>query len=296
MPWSSSQTRPANQYEVAGLYGASVGYGLGFGIWLSAEFGLKDPGVVLIPPAIFGVAAPVTMRLLNRPRMPRGLPASITAGLTLGAGEAMALVGWHAARADDPWGFRGTMRALVLGSTMGGAAGYWFGLDQLPSPNLSSFIMTGAVLGSGVGAMFGFGSTRSGERFARADDSLMAGTLIGLNVGLAATATMGLLFVPTVSELRWTWLGAAAGALASLPGYAFYIGKGTPPLKRGLLFTGTTTLLGAVGGAVLGPELGGDWVSRAVGRQWASIGRLRVSQILPMPVPGGVGIAIAGRL
>lgn len=294
--WPWGQARPANQYEIVGLYASSAGYGLGIGIWLSAEFGLKDPGVVLIPPTLFGVAAPITARLLNRPRMPRGLPAAISAGLTLGAGEALALVGVQATRADDPWALKSAMRAVALGSTLGGAAGYWFGLDQLPSPNLSTFVITGALVGGGVGAMFGYGSTRDGERFARADDALMAGTLIGLNGGVAATALLGTLFVPTVSELRWTWLGAAAGAVVSLPAYALYIGKGAPPIKRGLLFTGTTTLLGAVGGAVLGPELGGPWTNSLLSRRLLPIGGIRVSHVLPMPVPGGVGVALVGSL
>jgi hypothetical protein len=290
-PTVGSDTRVANRYELGGLYAAAAGYGVTLGVWIDAEFGIREAGVVLIPPTILGVAAPVTVRLLNRPTMPRGLPAAITTGITVGGGEALGLVGVQTTTSKNPWGFRGVTRTLMIGSTVGGAAGYWLGLDQLPSPNLSTFVTSGVVLGSAVGSMFGLGTTRRGESMKQSDGWLAGGALIGLNGGLVITGALSTVFVPSVNELRWLWLGSAIGAAVSLPAYLFYVGEGSPPAKRGLVFTGTTTLLGGIAGAVLGPDFAGDFSQSLFGRHAP-----QVSMVSPMPVPGGFGLMLQGSM
>ena len=77
-PPPPSRQRKASDGEIATLYGLSAAYGVGMGIWVSAEAGIEDPGVFLIPPAVLGIAAPVGVFFLNQPRMPRGMPAAIS--------------------------------------------------------------------------------------------------------------------------------------------------------------------------------------------------------------------------
>src|SRR5262245_48998957 len=69
----SGSSEPASALEIGTLYGFSAGYGVGTGIWLDAEFGIDDPGMRFLPPVILGLAAPVGVFFLDRPRMPRGM-------------------------------------------------------------------------------------------------------------------------------------------------------------------------------------------------------------------------------
>ena len=101
------------------LYAASAAYGIGLGVWLDAELELDDPGILLIPPTLFGVAAPVGAYFLNRPRLPRGVPGATAAGLVIGAGEGLGIASVQMVTAADPWGFTGLSRAMTLGSTVG---------------------------------------------------------------------------------------------------------------------------------------------------------------------------------
>ena len=102
--------------EIGVLYVTSVAYGIGLGIWFSAEVGIDDPGVFLIPPAILGIAAPVGVWFLDDPAMPSGLPAAIATGMFVGAGEGIGIASYQFVTADeeDAWGFKGLSRATAL--------------------------------------------------------------------------------------------------------------------------------------------------------------------------------------
>ncbi len=286
---SRSRGRSASSFEVGTLYAASVVYGIGIGVWLDAELELDDPGILLIPPTLFGVAAPVGAYFLNRPRLPRGVPGATAAGLVIGAGEGLGIASVQMVTAADPWGFTGLSRAMTLGSTIGGIAGYTVGVLQEPSPNISAFATSGVVWGSLIGSAVGLGASEAGVGFGRANDGMGRGGLIGFNVGLVATMGLSTAFVPTLDQLSWMWLGGGIGALVSLPVYLFYVGEGGPPAKRGLLFTATATTLGIVAGGVFGPEFGG--IGLGGGSRWA-----RIDHVSPLPVRGGVGLQVGGTL
>ncbi|MEY2936806.1 MAG: hypothetical protein RL033_7555, partial [Pseudomonadota bacterium] len=72
-----ANSRSASDFESATLYATTAAFGLGMGIWIDAELGLRDPALLLISPALLGVAAPVTAYALNRPTLPRGVPGAI---------------------------------------------------------------------------------------------------------------------------------------------------------------------------------------------------------------------------
>lgn len=238
--------------EIGTLYGVSVAYGVGVGVWLSNEIGIEDPGVFLIAPAVLGLAAPVGVYALDQPRMDEGLPASIAAGMVIGAGEGVGIAGYQfvTANREDAWGFRGLSRAMALGATLGAVGGYVLGYYQEPPPESSVLVTSGVVWGTLIGSAFGYGSSGAGLDYGMANDSAALGGLIGYNVGLAATAAFSVLTVPSFSQIGWMWAGAGIGAAVSLPVYLFYTGKDSPPAKRGLVFSGTAMSLGLIAGAV----------------------------------------------
>ncbi len=278
--------------ELGSLYGTSVAYGAGMGIWLSTELGFEDPAIFLIPPAILGVAAPVGVYLLDRPKLKRGVPAAVAAGALIGAGEGFGIWSYQFVTATkaDAWGFRGLARAEALGSTLGAAGGIALGYLQEPSPK-SSLLMSSSVLwGSAVGTMFGYGASAAGQGYGLSNDAASLGGLIGFNVGLAASAGLSTVYIPSYKSLGAMWLGAGIGFAASLPIYLFYAGDGGPPAKRGLIFSGTTTTLGLAAGALF--THGSSDSAEADGPPRFA----RVHGFAPFAVEKGAGVAVTGEL
>jgi len=285
-----SRTRSGTEITV--LYSAAAVYGVGMGVWFGAEAGIKDPGLFLIAPAILGVAGPVGVYFLDKPSMPRGLPAAIASGMVIGAGEGIGLASYQFAtrNSEDAWGFRGLSRATAIGATLGGVGGFALGYLQEPSPKSSLLTSSGVVWGAAIGGMFGYGASGAGIGYGRANDSAALGGLIGFNVGLAAAAGLSTVYIPSYRALTYMWAGAGIGAAASLPVYLAYAGKDSPPAKRGLVFSGTTTMLGIVAGALLAGT-GSDSASSESSSQFAHL-----DYILPMPTANGAVLALGGRL
>jgi hypothetical protein len=285
------RSRPANSLELGALYAVSAAYGIGIGAWVDAEFGITDPGVLLIAPTVLGVAAPVGAYIANHPPMRRGVPAAIAAGMAIGAGEGLGLASLQMATADNPWGFRGLSRSMALGSTLGGVAGYFAGELQQPSPNISAFAGSGVVWGTLAGSMIGLGASPQNRPFRESNDWMARGGLIGFNVGLVATAGLSTLFVPSMQQLSWMWIGGGVGAVVSLPVYLFYLGDDAPDAKRGLLFTATAMTLGIVAGGVFGPVYGGGLGFGSETPSFASI-----TGVAPLLTRDAVGVQVSGSL
>jgi hypothetical protein len=281
--------------EIGVLYVASVAYGVGMGIWFSAELGIDDPGVFLIPPAILGIAAPVGVWFLDDPAMPSGLPAAIATGMFVGAGEGIGIASYQFVTADedDAWGFKGLSRATALGATLGGVGGYALGYFQEPSPKSSLLVSSGVMWGSAIGAMFGYGASEADIGYGRANDSAGLGGLIGFNLGLAATAAISMVYIPSWEQIGWMWAGAGIGTAVSLPIFLFYAGEDTPPAKRGFLFMGTAVTLGIAAGAVFGGDHADDLIGQDHEQRpaWA-----KITHLVPMTFDGGAGVGLAGEL
>jgi hypothetical protein len=277
------------------LYAVSAAYGVGMGIWISAEIGADDPSLLLIPPVVLGIAAPVGVFFLNQPRMPKGMPAAISAGMAIGAGEGIGIASYQFVTADeeDAWGFRGLARSVAIGSTVGAIGGFAVGYYLEPPPQSSVFMSSGVVWGSAIGSMFGYGVSEAGVGYGRSNDRAALGGLIGYNVGLAATAGLSTVFAPSWEQLAWMWGGAGIGAAVSLPIFLFYAGEDTPPAKRGFVFMGTASTLGLIAGGLL--SSGSLGVSAEAeppeGRSWATI-----THVGPMAADGGLGLSIGGLL
>lgn len=293
--WSTSASSAtprssASSFESGTLYLTSAAWGVGLGIWLDAELELDDPALLLIPPTVLGVAAPLTAYILDRPSLPRGLPGAIAAGIVIGAGEGVGVAALQMVTSDDPWGFTGVSRAVALGSTLGGIGGYAMGVLQEPSPNISAFATSGVVWGSLIGSAIGLGASEAGAGLSRSDDWMGRGGLIGFNAGLTVTMALSTVFVPTLDQLSWMWLGGGIGALASLPVYLFYVVDDGAPAKRGLLFTATATTLGIVAGGAFGPQVG------ALGLGTVTSEFARVDYVTPFWVRRGLGLQVGGTL
>src|SRR5262249_52869635 len=111
--------------EMAVLYGASVGYGVGTGIWIDALGKGTDPGSARIAPLTRRASPPLAVYFWdNCDTLRRGVPASIATGLLLGAGEGVGIasLNWQANGngGDDAWSFRTNATVTFLGATAGG--------------------------------------------------------------------------------------------------------------------------------------------------------------------------------
>ena len=155
----------------------------------------------------------------------------------------------------DSWGFRGLARSTGIGATVGIVGGYLVGYYLEPSPRSTLLTGTGMLLGTAIGATYGYGVSPAHESSKRVNEWPALGGLIGFNVAVAGTAALSTVWVPSYEQLAWMWGGAGIGAAVSLPVFLLYAG-GSAPAQRGFVFMGTTTLLGAVAGALFAPGSG----------------------------------------
>jgi hypothetical protein len=296
---TTSSRRTRDPEEMGALYVTSAAYGMGLGIWASTEMGLKDPGIFLIAPIALGVAAPIGAFALDSPKMKRGQPMAITAGLLLGAGEGLGIWGIQrvTANSSSAWGFRGLARSAALGSTIGGVAGYFAGEFLEPPPTTSTLAVSGAMWGTAIGSMFGYGA--SNGAWGQANDRTAIGGLVGYNVGMLAAGGLGSVLVPSANQVAWMWGGAGIGAAVSLPVFLLYAGEGGPPARRGFIFMGTATTLGLIAGGVFSSgkvsAVGQRESEPTVARR--GIGRFgTVHALIPMIAPEQVGLSVFGSL
>ena len=293
-PPAAASGANAGTRELGVLYGTAAAYGVGLGVWLDSEFTIADPGIKMIPPAVLGVGAPIGVYFLDHPTpMRRGVPAAIAAGMTIGAGEGVAISTLQFTRASDAdaWGFRGLARSVAIGSTVGGVAGYFAGTELEPSPKTSLVLGSSALWGATIGSMYGFGASNA-DAFGDSNDAGALGGIIGYNVAVLGAAAASTQWVPSYTSLLWMWIGFGAGIGVSTPVYLFYAG-GDHPYRRGLIFQGTAATLGVVAGAVLTA----DWKDAyAADDRRAPHGFAQITGIGPMAVPGGGGAQITGVL
>ena len=84
---------------MAYLYGVSIAYGAGTGIWIDSLAGVSDPGIWTIAPLALAIAAPVGAYIWDASsEFNAGVPSAIATGMLLGGLEGMAVSGlqWQA--------------------------------------------------------------------------------------------------------------------------------------------------------------------------------------------------------
>jgi hypothetical protein len=217
---------------MAYLYGVSVAYGAGTGIWIDSIANISDPGIAIIAPIAFGIAAPVGAYIWDaNDELGRGVPSSIATGMLLGGVEGMAVSGlqWQLTGGTNPgqnssqWTFPTWSTLTFVGATGGGLGGFAFGEWFHPDPRGLAFISSGAGWGTLFGAMLGAGGA--------SDPSFMAngaaiGGFISYNAGIAAAGLVSIGYTPSWESLKYMWLGDILGTVATTPVYLFYIGGG----------------------------------------------------------------------
>ena len=174
------------------------------GVWISTEAGFDDPALFLIPPAVLGVAAPVGVYFFDRPKLKRGVPAAVATGALIGAGEGSGVWSYQHVqrqRSRTSGAFAALARAEAIGSTLGAAGGLALGYLQSPSPKSSLLMSSSVVWGTAVGSMFGYGATAAGQGYGQSNDGAALGGLIGFNVGLAASAGLSTVYIPSYKSL-----------------------------------------------------------------------------------------------
>ncbi len=299
------------------LYGTTIAWGGGVGIWIDSEIWHDqpvDPGLALIAPIGFGAAAPLSVFLVDRfafrRGMPEGLPSAIATGMLVGAGEGLGIAGtqWVTANEPNEWGFRGLARAEVITSTIGAGAGVglYYLLKPLPATNV--LISSASFWGAGLGSMIAGGSTTGCKptvvpdcEWGATNDWVAIGGLIGFNVAVAGAVTSSIWWTPSWDQVGWMWGGYAIGGVASLPVYAIYAATDNYDPRRGLIFTSVATTIGlGLGVALASPRRRNNFASNDVdvdddspkaNDDWIQIqggGLMQVNQ--------GVGVQVMGAL
>lgn len=288
--------------EMGYLYATAVGWGVGTGIWIDAEAEIEDPGLMLIPPLILGAAAPVGVFLIDRfayrKGMPEGLPSAVATGLVVGAGEGLGIASlqWVKSDEEDEWGFKGLARAEVIGSTLGGAAGYGLYYLLRPDPEQNILISSSIGWGTIIGSAFGGGAS-NGSWGSFTNDGFALGGLIGYNIALAGAVTTTFFYTPSWDQIGWMWGGLGLGLVASLPVYIFYAGSDDYDARRGLIFQGVAGTVGLALGAILAPppkKEHSGYYAQAEKKEDPSWVELWGGSL--MPVYKGIGAQVMGAL
>lgn len=297
---TTSSSHKRGPTEMAVLYPVATAYGVGMGVWVSAEIGSGDPATFLIPPIILGVAAPIGAFALDHPTMHRGMPMAITAGMLLGAGEGLGVYGTHFVRtnSENAWGFRGLSRSVGIGATVGAGAGWAAGYFMEPPVTTSVLALSGAVWGTAIGSMFGYGATGGSSDYEHANDTAAIAGLVGYNVGMMGAAAYGAIAIPTATQIGWMWGGAGIGAAASLPIFLAYAGEGGPPARRGFIFMGTATTLGLLAGGILSSDAIDIGTRRTEGGWAGPVGSKlgEIQAVMPVLSSEQVGVSLMGTL
>jgi len=216
------------------LYITSALWGVGTGIWLDSLAKIKDPGVAIIMPIVFGAAAPIGAYLWDDQGGPlhRGVPASVSAGLALGAVEGIAVAGtqWQYTRnRNKDWPFATQTTVTWIFATGGGVGGWAFGEAVRPDPRSMGFIVSGAGWGAGSGTMIGIAA--SGKDWK--DGAAVAG-LIGYNVGILGAGAISLAHTASWESQKYMWLGYLGGALVGCLVFPLYLFSDADP-KHGFI-------------------------------------------------------------
>ena len=277
--------------ELTLLYASGFLYGAGSGIWflLSTQ---PDSALTATLPFAALVAAPIiAIATVDgiKPLSP-GVPHAISAGLYLGLGESVFLVGRQEARAKrisdrDPKSdarFRPETVAAVLwtgatlGATLGGALGA--GLETTPgrvSFTASMTIWSGVLTGLTAGALLPDDERRRERAF-----TIGSG---GYNAGLAG----GLLFAgrvsPSVARVRIADLLAIAGGLVTTGAYLSIAKEIDLRAAEGI----------AAGGLGAGLAAGWYFTRGMASGDPAPAPRVSVQPAL-LPVPAGAGLGLVG--
>jgi hypothetical protein len=235
------------------LYGTSLAYGIGSGVWIDALAQETDPGIAVIAPAALGAGVPLGLYAWDYfDEFDRGVPSTMATGLLLGGVEGIAIAGlqWQltSGAPGRAWSFRGETTAAFLGATVGGVSGYAFGEFLQPDPRSLAFISSGAAWGTLAGVLLGGGVVGTSRDIG---DGAAVWGFAGYNAGVVATGAISLLYTPSWETLKYMWLGEIVGTAATTPVYLFYINSNNDNLHHGMIANAVGGMAGLAVAAVL---------------------------------------------
>jgi hypothetical protein len=311
--------------EVGFLYGTAIAWGVGTGVWIDALAEVRDPGIALIAPLVFGAAAPLGVFFLDRPPMREGLPSSIATGMIVGAGLGLGIAATHdmieadnattefaaptgpyrnlRVKVTGEWGFKGVSTAMFLGSTLGGVAGGLIGYLGRPNPRSNLLITSAAVWGAGIGSAFGGGA--SNGTWEESNDAVAVGGLIGYLALTGGAVGASFAWRPSWEQLGWMHVGFLSGAAAAAPIYAAYAAAPDEDPRRGLIFQGALALVGMGAAAIITQPRGTRTAAADDDKRTAlvEVGKsahhrpwLTLDGVGLAPVNGGAGASVNGSL
>jgi hypothetical protein len=207
--------------ELTLLYASAFLYGAGTGTWFLLQVKPDSAVTATLPFAAFTAAPVVAVATIDAYRkLPRGVPHAISAGLYLGLGEGVWLVGYQHARGarlreGDPssevrWSPETTATVLWGGATAGAVLGGLLAGGLVTTPGRVSFtasttLWAGAVFGLGAGALLPDDDRRRERAF------LLAGA--GYNAALAGGLLLAGEISPSVARVRLVDLAGLGGTL-----------------------------------------------------------------------------------
>jgi len=297
---AQTQARPAqgkesirSTDELTLLYTSAFLYGVGTGSWFLLQTKPDSALTATLPFAALTAAPVIAIATIDGyKKLPRGVPHAVSAGLYLGLGEGIWLVGFQHGRSSRieeqysntqvRWEPEVTASVLwtsaTLGAVVGGVAGGY--LPTTPgrvSFAASTTMWAGALTGLGAGALLP-------DNEYRREHAFLAGG-IGYNAGLVGGLLSASAISPSVARVRLVDLLGIAGGLATA---GFYLSVSGGPDTR---VTEGLAVIGAGGGLALG------WIlTSGMPRDLPkSASALDVRPSLS-PVAGGATIGLGGTL
>ena len=274
--------------EIVSLYGSSIVYGVGTGLWLDAHTQPSSAAGGILPLILFSGAAVGGVATLDIGHpLHYGVAQSATSGLYLGFEEGLLLSLWNQSLSDNNSHWQGTTVADVMWtlSTLGAVGGGLLGNSLGATPGRASFVgstgLWAGVLGGFAAAAFTSSNTDPGPN-----------ALLAANVGLGAGTLAGLFAAgpgsPSIARVRFLDLGGIGGGLVAGGLYAAAAnGNGNTQAGFGV------TALGVAAG------LGVGWLATGNMPSDRPEDRTKAGLLLEptlMPVHGGATVGVMGAL
>jgi hypothetical protein len=237
--------------EITLLYTSSFIYGVGSGVWFLLETKPDSALTATLPFAALTAAPVVAVATIDGyKRFGRGVPHSISAGMYLGLGESIWLVGYQGSRAartgGSKWEPESVAGVLWGGATLGAVLGGALGSSLVTTPGRVSFTASTTLWAGTITGLIGgaIGKDDAG----RSERAYGIGG-IGYNMGLAG----GILFAgdvsPSVARVRIVDLLGLTGGLLGAGSYLTVSKNSDVRVAEGL----------AAGGAAIG--LAAGWIA-----------------------------------
>lgn len=295
-PPSAPRSSIRSTDELTLLYTSAFLYGAGTGTWFLLQTKPDSAATATLPFAAFTAAPVIAVATIDGyKKLPRGLPHAMSAGLYLGLGQGIWLVGYQHARSAriediDPdsevrWAPESTASVLWTSSTLGAVIGGIAGGFLPTTPGRVSFtasttMWAGALTGLGAGALL------PDDEYRREHAFLAGG--IGYNLGLAGGLIGAHIVSPSVARVRLVDLLGLAGGLAAAGFYLSVAGDPDTRMTEGL------AVIGAGSGLALGWILTSG-MPKELPAATATPPRLDLRPSL-QPVRGGATLGLGGTL